>query len=137
MTLIEKVLVLQEVELLSSLSPEQLFRIGLITRELNVEAGQMLFQEKTRSDAIYIIVRGSVAIERNGEVVHLSEQNEVVGTWALIDDEPMAVTARVRDEALLLQIKREEFFDLLADHSEIMQNIFHILARRIRRLIED
>jgi len=137
MTLIEKVLFLQEVELLSKLSPEQLSRIGLIARLMEAVPGHVLFREKNRSDSIYIIVRGKVAIELNGETVHVAEQKEVVGTWALIDDEPMAVTATVKQESQLLQITREDFFDLLADHSEIMQKIFHILVRRIRRLIEE
>ncbi|MBI4478978.1 MAG: cyclic nucleotide-binding domain-containing protein [Acidobacteria bacterium] len=137
MTLIEKVLFLQEVELLSSLSPEQLARIGLITREMEAAPGQVLFREKTLSDSVYIIVRGEVAIQLSGESFHIASEKDVVGTWALIDDEPMAVTASVKEEAHLLQIKREDFFDLLADHSEIMQNIFHILVRRIRRLIEE
>jgi CRP-like cAMP-binding protein len=136
MTLIEKVLILQEVELFSSLSPEQLSRIGIIARELEAAPGHILFREKARSDSIYIIIHGKVIFELNGEAVHVAAEKEVVGTWALVDDDPMAVTAIVKEQAHLLQITREDFFDLLADHSEIMQSIFHILVRRIRRLLD-
>lgn len=136
MTLLEKVLFLQNVELLSHLSPEQLGRIALITREAQIPEGKLLFREKERSASLYLIVEGKVALEANGEKVLLAGEKEVLGTWALLDEEPMVVTATVAEDARLLRLDREEFYDLLADHSEIMQNIFRSLVRRIRKLIE-
>ena len=136
MTLIEKVLFLQNVDLLSALSPEQLGRIALITRETEMSRGKALLREKERSDSMYIIVRGKVAVESGGEHILAAGEKDVVGTWALLDNEPMVVSATVTEDAHLLRIDREDFYDLLADHSEIMQNIFRILIRRIRALVE-
>ena len=137
MTWIEKILFLQEVELLANLSPEQLGRIALITQETETPRGKVLFREKHRSDSMYVIVEGKVALETNGERIHVASEKEVVGTWALIDYEPMVATATVEEDARLLRIEREDFYDLLADHSEIMQQIFHMLVRRIRKLIAE
>ncbi len=136
MTLIEKVLFLQNVELLSSLSPEQLGRIALITKEAEMPRGKVVFREKDRSDSMYIIVRGKVALEADGERILVAGEKDVIGTWALLDDEPMVVTATVTEDSRLLRIEREHFYDLLADHSEVMQNIFRALVRRIRKLFE-
>ena len=136
MALIEKVLFLQNVELLSQLSPEQLSRIALITRETEMPRGKVIFREKERSDSLYVIVEGKVALESNGERILVAGEREAIGTWALLDDEPMVLTATVLEDARLLEIPREDFYDLLADHSEVMQNIFHALVRRIRKLIE-
>ena len=136
MALIEKVLFLQNVDLFSSLSPEQLGRIALITREVEMPQGKVLFRERERSDSLYVIVRGKVAVEANGERILLAGDKEVLGTWALLDDEPMVVAATVVEDAHLLRIQRDDFYDLLADHSEVMQNIFRALVRRIRKLIE-
>ena len=136
MALIEKVLFLQNVELLSQLSPEQLSRIALITRETEMPRGKVIFREKERSDSLYVIVEGKVALESNGERILVAGEREAIGTWALLDDEPMLLTATVTEDARLLEIPREDFYDLLAYHSEVMQNIFHALVRRIRKLIE-
>ena len=136
MTLIEKVLFLQNVELLSSLSPEQLGRIAMITQEKEMPQGKVLFREKERSDSMYVIVRGKVALEADGERVLVAGEKEAIGTWALLDNEPMVLTATVTEDAHLLQVEREDFYDLLADHSEVMQNIFRALVHRIRKLIE-
>ena len=84
---------------------------------------------------MYIIVNGKVAVESGGERILVAGEKEVIGTWALLDNEPMVVTATVLDDAHLLRIEREDFYDLLADHSEVMQNIFRVLIRRIRTLV--
>ena len=136
MTLIEKILFLQNVELLSGLSPEQLGRIALITRETEMPQGRVVFREQERSDSMYIIIKGKVSLDADGDRVLVVSEKEVIGTWALLDDEPMVMTATVAEDASLLRIEREDFYDLLADHSEIMQSIFRVLIRRIRKLIE-
>lgn len=136
MTLIEKVLFLQNVELLSSLSPEQLGNIALITQEVEFPRGKVLFREKERSDSLYVIIDGKISLDSDGERILLAGEKNVVGTWALLDDELMVVTATVVEDARALRIEREDFYDLLADHSEVMQNIFRGLVRRIRKLIE-
>ena len=136
MTFIEKVLFLQNVELLSSLSPEQLGRIALITREAKMPKGRVVFREQERSDSMYVIERGKVALETDGEQILVVSEKDVIGTWALLDDEPMVMTATVVEDARLLRLEREDFYDLLADHREIMQSIFRALVRRVRKLIE-
>ena len=136
MTLIEKVLFLQNVELFVDLSPEQLGRIALIAYEVEVPKGRVLLRERELSDSVYIIVAGAVAVEAGGERIFIAEERGVIGTWALLDSEPMVVTATVVQDARLLRIDRDDFYDLMADHSEIMQSMFQMLVRRIRKLID-
>ena len=57
------------------------------------------------------------------------------GTWALIDEAPSVVTATAREEARLLRITRADFYDLLADHSELALGLLQGLARRVRTLV--
>ena len=75
-------------------------------------------------------------MEADGEQILVVSEKEVIGTWDLLDDEPMVMTATVVEDARLLRSEREDFYDLLADHSEIMQSIFRVLIRRMRKLIE-
>ena len=137
MTLIEKVLFLQNVELLSALSPEQLGRIALITAEVEMATGAILLREGELSACMYVIVSGRVSVESGGELVFTAGEKDVIGTWALLDNEPMVVTATVVENSRVLKIDRDDFYDLLADHSEITQSMFQVLVRRIRRLIEE
>jgi CRP/FNR family cyclic AMP-dependent transcriptional regulator len=135
-TLVEKVICLHGVELLSSLAPEQLARIALIAREKEAPKSTVLLREREISDCMYIIMSGKVAVDSGGDRLLVAGEKEVIGTWALLEDQPMLVTATVLEDARLLCIERGDFYELLADHSEITQAIFQALVRRIRKLVE-
>ena len=61
---------------------------------------------------------------------------EAFGTWALLDDEPRVATATVDEDARLLRVDRDDFMELLADHSEITQGVFKTIVGRMRGLLE-
>ena len=135
-TLVEKVVFLHGVELLSPLAPEQLASIAMIAREVRAPKSTVLLREGEFADGMYIVMSGKVAVESGGEQVMIAEEKGVVGTWALLDEAPMLVTATVTEDASLLLIERDDFYDLLADHSEITQAMFQVLIRRIRKLVD-
>ena len=87
-------------------------------------------------EALFVILDGSVEISRNGQVLHVAQQHEVLGSWALFDDSPLPVTARTVEDTALLQISRDDFYDLLSDNMELAASIFSTLVRRFRKLIE-
>ena len=136
LNIVEKVIALEGVELLGSLSPEQLARIGTIAHETKLSPDRVILEPGKPVDALYVIVDGAVELSRNGEPLTLARQNEVLGAWALFDDDPMPVTARTTEDTRLLRISREDFYDLLADNSEITASIFRTLVKRFRKLVE-
>jgi CRP-like cAMP-binding protein len=137
LNIVEKVIALEGVELLKNLSPEQLARIGAIAQEQRVSSGRVVLDAAKPADALYVIVDGAVELLRDGEVLHTARQNDVLGAWALFEeDDPMPVTARTVEDTRLLKISRDDFYDLLADNSEITSAMFSTLVRRFRRLME-
>ena len=87
-------------------------------------------------DALYVIVDGAVELSRNGEVLHTARQNDVLGAWALFDEDPMPVGARTVEDTRLLRIGRDDFYDLLSDNVEITAAVFSTLVKRFRKLVE-
>jgi CRP-like cAMP-binding protein len=136
LNIVEKVIALEAVELLKNLNPEQLSRIASIAREVKYLPDRVILEPKTAQDALYVIVEGSVELIQGGEVLHVAGENDVLGTWALFDDEPLALTARTNEDTRLLRISRDDFYDLLSDNSEITAAIFSTLAKRFRKLVE-
>jgi CRP-like cAMP-binding protein len=134
--IVEKVIALEGVELLSSLTPDQLSRIALIAKEVRFPPAKPILQPKQPLDSLYVILDGAVEISRNGAVLHVARQNEVLGSWALFDDSPLPVVARTIEDTVLLRISRDDFFDLLSDNMELAASIFSTLVRRFRKLIE-
>ena len=136
MNIVEKVIALEAVDLLKSLTPDQLSRIAAIAREERITPGVSVLEPDKPLDALYVILDGSVEIARGGQVLHVAAQNEVLGAWALFDSDPIPVTAKTQEDTRLLRILREDFFDLLSDNMEIAANIFATLVKRFRKLVE-
>jgi CRP-like cAMP-binding protein len=136
LNIIEKVIALEAVELLKNLSPEQLSRIASIAKEVKMPAGKVVIAPEKTCDALFVILEGSVKLSRDGAELHIAKDNEVLGTWALFDTEPMAVTATTASDTRLLRIGRDDFYDLLSDNSEITASIFSMLVKRFRQLVE-
>lgn len=135
-TIVEKVLFLQDLDLFAEIATDQLARIGAISKEIRVPAGTILFEEGMPVEALYMVLRGTIRLTRKGEEIDTAAEKKVLGIWALFEDEAALVTAEVAQDAELLKITREDFFDLLSDHMEITQQIFGFLVHRIKKLVE-
>jgi CRP-like cAMP-binding protein len=137
LNIVEKVIALEGVELLRNLTPDQLARIASIAREIRMPRERVVLEPGKSPDALYVVLDGAVRITRNGDdELTVARQNEVLGAWALFDPDPMPIRAIVMEDARLLRISRDDFYDLLADNTEITQAIFNTLVKRFRRLVE-
>ena len=137
LNIVEKVLALEGVELMANLSPEQLARIAAIAQEVKFPPDSAVLEAGKPVDSLYVIVDGAVELSRNGDVLHVARQNDVLGAWALFDEsDPMPVTAKTIEDTRLLRIGRDDFYDLLSDNSEITSAIFSTLVKRFRKLVE-
>jgi len=136
LNIVEKVIALEGVELLRNLTPEQLACIASIAREVKIPPGKVILAASKPLDALYVVVDGALELSRNGEVLHVARQNEVLGAWALFDEDPIPVTAKTVEHTRLLRIARDDFYDLLSDNVEITASIFSTLVKRFRKLVE-
>jgi CRP-like cAMP-binding protein len=137
LNLVEKVIALEGVELMGSLGPDQMASIAMIATEVQYPPGRVILEEAKPVDALYVVVDGSVELTRGGEPLDTAGPNTVLGVWALLDEHDQTVfAATAREDTRLLRIGREEFYDLLADNSDITAGILSTLAKRFRRLVE-
>jgi CRP-like cAMP-binding protein len=137
LNLVEKVIALEGVELLERLSPDQLSRIAMIASEVRLPPDRTVL-EGARPDALYVVVDGSVELSQHGEWLEEAGQNSVLGVWSLFDEsDSTPLAARTLEDTRLLRIGRDDFYDLLADNSEMTSAIFSTLVRRFRKLVEE
>lgn len=137
MNIVERVIALENVELLRGLTPDQLARIAVIATQVHAPPGHVLVTPEQPLDAMFVILDGAVELLQQGVPLEIARQNDVVGSWALLDQAPLPVTARALDDTTLLRIAREDFYDLLSDNTEIVSAIFSTLVRRFRALLEN
>jgi len=135
LTIIEKVILLQGIDIFSEVPTEQLSALAAITEEVSFTKDEEIFGENDYPDALYIVLEGQIRLHRNGNEIAISKDHEAFGTWALLDDEPRVVGATSLVETRALRIDREEFIDLMADHVQIVQGILKRVVKRLRGLV--
>ena len=135
LTTLERAIRLQRVELFSDLETEMLAFVASIARQIEVKQGEMLVEEGGPISALYTVLEGKIEMRRGNSVIYSISDNETLGNWALFDRKPSVVAAIAATDASLLAIDREEFFELLADHSEVTRELFQALFKRIRSLL--
>ena len=134
MELVEKVLLLQRVDLLRGARGSHLALLAGIADVIAVEPGEILLSPGEPLTAMYVVTRGSVKLHGVGEHITVST-GDAFGTWALIDESPGLLEARTVEHTELLRISRTDFHDLVADHPELSLALLQGLARRMRSLV--
>jgi len=135
LTTIEKVIFLQDVDIFEYTSTEDLSHIAAITSEIEVKKDSIIYNEGDISDAMYLIIDGTVSLRREAVEVMQGKARDVFGTWALFDDEPRVVSAAALEDCRLLRILKEDFVELLSDHVGITQGVLKKMVKRLRSLV--
>jgi len=135
LTILEKIIVLQEVEFFAHLSTNDLALIAAIAEEVDYPAGYEIFNQNGIPDSMYLILNGKVKLHQGDSVVMRASVKDAFGTWALLDDEPRVVTATAEDNCRLIRIDKDDFIDLLADNVSVSQGIMKMLVKRVRGLM--
>ena len=135
LTTIEKVIALQDVDIFSQVSTEELSYLAAIASEETHAAGALIYREQDPADAMYQVVTGQVRLHRGDLEITVAGPGEPFGTWSLFDDEPRVTAATALEESRVLRLDKEDFIDLLADNVEITQGVLKALVDRVRGLI--
>jgi CRP-like cAMP-binding protein len=134
-TVVEKVLLLQNVDLLSAARTEDLAVLASIADEVLYREGSVVFEEGQPADGLYVVIRGELVLTRDGSEIGRMGERSALGAWDLIEGGPRVFGSRAAGETLLLRVDRNDFYDLLMDYPELGQSILKALVRRFRRLV--
>lgn len=132
LTAIEKVIFLKSVELFDHAAVEKLASVAALTEEVYFENGESILREGEPTDAIYFILKGRVAVERNGKRMREVGEKQVFGTVAALDFYPAVHTVRAIDPVHALKLNAQDFQDLLSLDFELVQAVVRALCRLIR-----
>jgi CRP/FNR family cyclic AMP-dependent transcriptional regulator len=141
---------LRHADIFDKLTPAQLAEVAKICQPKSYSTGEVIFQEGSHSDELYIIAEGEVDILLDPALVsdHLHpiqapitiatlRQGQCFGEFALVDQGSRSATARAAvDHTQLLMISSQQLNDLCDTHAEIgyrlMRNLAADLALKLR-----
>ena len=132
LTTIEKVIFLKSVDIFSHATIEELGRVAVLTEEIHFQPGDAIFREGEPVDAIYLILKGRVAVEGNGQVVREVGEKQAFGTVAALDRNPAIHTVKAIDPVHALKLNAQDFDDILSLDFELVRAVFHALCGLVR-----
>ena len=127
---------LEGVPLFAGVSAAGIEELGAIADEVEVRAGTVLTHEGAREGFFFIVVEGTVRIERDGRPVNRIGPGEFFGEIALLDGGPRTATAVAETPCRLLSMTYHMFHELLDASPEIRTAILEAVGRRLRELDE-
>jgi CRP/FNR family transcriptional regulator len=136
LTVVEKVIILQNIDIFEFVITEGLSHIAMIADEVDVAPQRRIFGEGDLPDAMYIVLEGRIRISRDGKEVTVIESGKEFGTWGLFDDEPRMLTATSVTESRLLRIAREEFLEVLSNSPHLTESVLKKIVKRMKNLAD-
>jgi HEAT repeat protein len=129
---LEKVLLLKRAPLFERVAGEDLAPLARVAETERLNLGDTLFKEGDVADALFLIVRGRVRVERGGREVAVLGAGEALGEMAVLDRVPRSATATALEETEVLCIASDEFYESLHEQSEIAEGVIRIMCQRLR-----
>ena len=129
---VEKILFLKSVGIFAHAAIEELGRIATLMQEVRFETGETIYREGNPIDAIYVILRGRLAVQSGGRVVREAGEHQVVGALAALDLGSALRTVTALEPVHALTLNVQDFQDLLASDFALVKAVFRVVAQHIR-----
>ncbi|HTI29580.1 MAG TPA: cyclic nucleotide-binding domain-containing protein [Methylomirabilota bacterium] len=130
----EKLELLHGIPLFARFDHKHLARLGMLTEEVDVPAGKVLIRQGELGDDLMVLVKGLVAVERDGEKINKLGPGEFFGEIALIERGPRTATVTAETPCRLLVLNHRSFHALMEEFPEVAASVLLTLAHRLRSL---
>jgi CRP-like cAMP-binding protein len=130
----EKVQLLKSIPLFASCDARELERLGMLTDEVDLPAGRVLFNQGDAATELFIVIDGSVRVERDGQLIANRGAGEFFGEMALVSEGPRMATVTLESNSRFLVLGRREFHSLMDEFPALKMRVLETLAGRIRSL---
>ena len=127
---------LASVPLFSACSRKELERIAPVSDEISVPAGRVLTAQGDLGQECFVVVEGTVTVDRNGTKLATLGPGSCVGELALLDNGPRTATVTAASPLTVLVIQRNAFRELLDQVPSIAIKLLVSVAGRLREVDE-
>jgi AAA family ATP:ADP antiporter len=124
---LDRALLLQSSPLLARATATQIWRLSSIAREMTVAQGTEAFAKGSEA-AILIVLSGSLRVEGEDQA-GTATAGDVIGMYETLAGSPIHAKVTANKESKVLRLNRGGLFELLADHTDLLQGAFSILLR--------
>ena len=130
--------VLRQSDLLRACAEGDVDSVVARSREVTVPAGELLFSDDDRADAVWVVLEGELVITKlagsDEVIIDQLGPGAYLGEISLLTNAPAEHRARARKGVRALRIPGDVFTDLLRSCDAVMQTVLRTMAERVRRM---
>ena len=126
----DKTAILARLPIFAKLDARSLEAIGSLARVVSMPAGTVLMSEGEAAEAFYVIVSGTVHVERNGEFVRSMSDGGFLGEIALVEERTHTATVTCATACEFVQLGRHEFGRVMDRFPDVRIRVDAAVARR-------
>jgi CRP-like cAMP-binding protein len=123
-------------------APDVLRGLAAAGRDRQLVRGDVLFREDDPADALYLVIRGRLAIaitnpiDHRETVVSLMEPGDLFGEMAMLDAGNRSAMARALEPSTVLEIPYEPVVAAFRADPSMLWGVTRLLAQRLRTMDE-
>ena len=130
---------MRELELFEGLDDETLDQILLAATDQMLVRGDVIFEEGSEADALYVVVAGRIAISNKSSdgresMVALMERGDLFGEMSLFDNLGRSAEARALESSQIIVLPYEPVTNLWGERPELLWSVISMLTRRLRTM---
>jgi CRP/FNR family transcriptional regulator len=138
---LNKVQILSETQLFSSLDPVDLQELASAAHPRHLKAGEVLFLDGEPADRLFVIVSGSIRAFRvnakgREQILHIERSGATLAEVPVFDDGPYPATAAAEEPTVVLSLSRKDFKQICFRHPQVAWAALRLLSSRLRRHAE-
>ena len=132
-----KINVLKGMPIFRYLSYRELVRLMNITQVRRFEEGEVIIEEGTDGEELFILLEGKAKLSKAGSYITTLEQGDHFGEMALVDSAPRSATIAAEGHARLMIITRTDFYEIIRNESKLsvklLWSFVQVLTDRLRK----
>lgn len=128
---------LKKLDWFNELPDEMLDALAQKVHKRNLSRDEFLFHKGEKGDSLFIINSGWVKVfteDSQGSEVVLNQvgSGEIIGEMALLDNEPRSAGVVALTETNVLELKRDDFMDILKQQPDLALSVIRNFSSRMR-----
>ncbi len=131
--LMERLWALRSTLLFDDIDGELLDALAVRASEVDHEPERIVVAVGDPGDALYVVMKGVVTVEREGKVVAQLGRGQAFGELALVDGLPRQATVKSEKPSRLLRLPRDTFHEAMIEHPELGLGLVRGLVRWLRQ----
>jgi CRP/FNR family transcriptional regulator, cyclic AMP receptor protein len=126
-----KIDLIKQVPLFAQCSRKELAEVASIADEIDLPAGKELIREGGRGREFFVLLDGTVDVQKNGRRIRELKAGDFFGEIALVSDAPRTATVTTSSPVRALVVTDRSFRTLLRHAPSIQLKVLQALADRL------